>query len=75
MASLVGFFRKNFQVLGYIFLSTMFKKGEVMETLKVKCMVVNAISSYNIVIVGQTSNALEVALSNLYLTMKYPLNN
>lgn len=52
-----------------------FGSGDKAKGIKVRYLIVNAYSPYNIIKRRLTFNALEVSLSTLYLTMKYPLDD
>src|ERR1051325_4817250 len=71
--TLVGFSGEQVQVLGYLLVLTTFGTDESAKDVRVRYLVVNAYSPYNIIIGRPSFNALEAILSNLYLTMKYSL--
>lgn len=71
--TLVGFSGEQVQVLGHVPIMTIFGSGSNAKSMKVRYLIVNASSSYNIIIGRPTFNALEVVFSTIYLTMKYPL--
>lgn len=71
----MGFSSELVQFRGHILFKTMFKKGKNSKAIKVRYVVVNSHSSYNIIIDRMTFNTLEEILSTLNLTMKYPLDN
>lgn len=50
-----------------------FGSGSNTKGIKVRYPIVNVSSPYNIIIRRSSFNALEVDMSTLYLTMKYPL--
>lgn len=54
-------------------MSTIFEIRENEKETKVRYMVVNAPSPFNIIFGRLVFNALEVALSSLYMTRKFPL--
>ena len=73
--TLIGFSGKQVQVLGYLPVLTTFGNEENAKGVRVRYLVVNASSPYNIIIGRPSFNALEAVLSTLYLKMKYPLGN
>lgn len=73
--TLVGFSREQVQVLVHLFIMTVFGSGDSAKGIKVRYLIVNTSSPYNITIGRSSFNAQEVALSTLYLTMKYPLDD
>lgn len=60
---------------GYITLKTMFEKNENTNMIKVRYLVVEAQSSYNIIIGRLAFNLLGVSISTLHLCMEYPLED
>lgn len=60
-------------MLGHMPVLTLFGSGDNAKSLKVRYFIMNVASPYNIIIGKLDFNSLEVALSTLYLTMKYPL--
>lgn len=52
---------------------TAFGSGRSTKGIKVRYLIVNASSPYNIIIGRSAFNALEASLSTIYLTMKYSL--
>lgn len=54
---------------------TVFGSGHKAKSVKVRYLIVNVTSPYNIIIGRPAFNALEAELSTMYLTMKYPLSN
>ena len=73
--SLVGFSGEQVQVLGHLMLPTTFGNSDDARTVRVRYLVINADSPYNIIIGRPSFNALEASLSTLYLTMKFPLGD
>jgi hypothetical protein len=74
--TLVGFAGERVEVMGYTTLLTTFGENENPKTIKVKYLVVKTpFTSYNIIIGRPAFNALGVAMSSLYLSMKYPLDD
>lgn len=63
------------QVLRHLPVITTFGSGDNTKSFKVRYLIINASSPYNIIIGIPSFNALEVALSTLYLTLKYPLED
>lgn len=70
--TLDGFFGEQVQVLSHVPMMTIFGSGRNSKSIKVRYLIMNASSPYNI-IRRPVFNALEAVLSTLYLTMKYPL--
>lgn len=70
--TLVGFAGEHVKVLEHIPMVIMFKSGDNAKSVKVRYLIVNALSPYNIIIRRPYFNAFETVLSILYLTM-YPL--
>lgn len=56
-------------------LDTTFGEGEDARTIKVRYLVIDSFSPYNIVIGRPTLNALGAVVSTAHLTMKYPAGN
>lgn len=73
--SLVGFSREHVQVKGYTTLQTLFVLRENAKMIKVRYLIVDTPSSYNIIIGLHALNLLGASLSTLYLSMKYLLPN
>jgi hypothetical protein len=73
--TLAGFTGKQVHVRGYITLKTTFGSGAHSETIRVRYLVVNSPSSYNIIIGRPAFNLLRGFLSTKFLVMKYPLDN
>lgn len=71
--TLVGFSGEQVQVMGHVPIITIFGSGSNARSIKVRYLIVNTLSPYNIIIGRPAFNALEAMLSTLYLTMKYPL--
>lgn len=63
------------EVRVYITFLTTFGRGGSAKDIKVRYLVVNTFSSYNIIIDKPTLNSFEIVLSTLYLTIKYPMYN
>lgn len=72
---LVGFFGEHMQVKSYITQKTTFWEYDQAIEIKVKYLVIDALSSYNMIIGQPTFNKLDTTLSTLYLCMKYLLSN
>lgn len=62
------------QVKGYIMLKAAFREQDQGKEIKVRYLVIDAPSSYNIFIERHTFNQLGTALSTSYLCMKYPIS-
>ncbi|XP_020217746.1 uncharacterized protein LOC109801147 [Cajanus cajan] len=73
--TLVGFAGDQVIARGYADLETTFGHGAQMKTVVVRYLVVNAQSSYNILIGRPTLNKLGAGLSTSHLKVKYPLPN
>jgi hypothetical protein len=73
--TLVGFTGEQVHVRGYITLKTTFGCGSQEKTIRVRYLVVNSPSSYNIIIGRPSFNLLGGFLSTKFLVMKYPLDN
>lgn len=61
------------EVKGYIMLNTTFSVGEKIKEIKARCLVIDASFYYNKIIGYPTFNQLAIALSTLYLCMKFHL--
>jgi len=53
----------------------MFGEGDTAKTIDVKYMVVNVLSSYNIILVWPAINELGVVVSSIHMKVKYPCDN
>lgn len=73
-STLVGFSVEQVQVLGHLSVMTIYESGSNTKGIKVRYLIVNASSPYNIIIGRLTFNILEAVLSTFYLTMKYPID-
>ncbi|CAJ2642757.1 uncharacterized protein LOC123899916 [Trifolium pratense] len=74
--TLIGFSGEQVEVMGHITLLTTFGEKENAKTIKVRYLVVKTpFTSYNIIIGRPAFNTLGAAMSTLYLSMKYPLDN
>lgn len=71
---MVGFSGEHVGIRGYVELRTTFGDGRHAKTLQVRYMVINAHTSYNMIIGRLTLICLGAVVSTLYLTMKYPLD-
>ena len=58
---------------GYIKLYTTFGKGEASKSFKIRYLVIDANTSYNILLGRPSINKLRVTVSTPHLTMKFPL--
>lgn len=63
------------QVWGYISIIKKFRVGKKKNPSKIRHLLVNAYSSYNIMIGPLRSNVLETIISIFNLTIKYLLDN
>ena len=70
--SLLGFAT---EIIGYVDLRTTFGEGENAKTIVIKYIVVDARSSYNIILGRPTLNGLRAVTSTAHLCMKYPLED
>jgi hypothetical protein len=74
--TLVGFTGEQVEIMGYTMLLTTFDENDNAKAVKVRYLVVKTpFTSYNIIIRRPTFNALGAAMSTLYLSMKYPLDD
>ncbi|GAU32939.1 hypothetical protein TSUD_153560 [Trifolium subterraneum] len=74
--TLVGFTGDQAEVMGHITLLTTFGDHQNAKTIKVRYLVVKTpFASYNIIIGRPAFNTLGAAMSTLYLSIKYPLDN
>lgn len=73
--TLAGFTGEQVHVRGYITLKTTFGSGSHAKTIRVRYLVINSPSSYNIIIGRPSFNLLGAFLSAKFLVMKYPLND
>jgi hypothetical protein len=74
--TLVGFAGEQVEVMGYTTLLTTFGEEDNAKTIKVRYLVLKIpFTSYNIIIGRPAFNTLEAALSTLYMSIKYPLDN
>lgn len=73
--TLVRFFGEHVQVLGHFPMIMTFSSGDNAKSVKVRYLIVNVASPYNIIVGKPSFNALEETLSILYLTLKYPLKD
>jgi hypothetical protein len=73
--TLAGFTGEQVHVRGYITLKTTFGHRSHAKTIRVRYLVVNSPSSYNIIIGRPAFNLLGGFLSTKFLVMKYPLDN
>nr|KYP43716.1 Retrovirus-related Pol polyprotein from transposon 17.6 [Cajanus cajan] len=71
--TLVGFVGDQVTTRGYADLETTFGQGDHMKTITVRYLVVNAQSSYNILVGRPTLNKLGAVVSTPHLKLKYPL--
>ncbi|MCI01003.1 hypothetical protein A2U01_0022027, partial [Trifolium medium] len=74
--TLVGLAGEQVEVMGHVTLLTTFGENENAKKIKVRYLVVKThFTSYNIIVGRPTFNALGAAMSTLYLSMKYPLDD
>jgi hypothetical protein len=74
--TLVGFAGEQVEVMGYTTLLTTFGVKDQAKTIKVRYLVVKTpFTSYNIIIGRPAFNTLEAAMSTLYLSIKYSLED
>lgn len=73
--TLVGFSGEQVQVLGNLHVITTLDIGDNVKSVNARYLMLNVASPYNIIIGRPTFSTLEAALSTLYLTLKYPLQN
>jgi hypothetical protein len=72
----VGFAGEQVEVMGYTTLLTTFGENDNAKTIKVQYLVVKTLfTSYNIIIGRSAFNALEAAMSTLYMSIKYLLDD
>ncbi|GAU17351.1 hypothetical protein TSUD_232270 [Trifolium subterraneum] len=74
-AFLMGAIGETVPVKGYIDLDTTFGKGGNAKMIKVRYLVVDSWSVYNVVIGRRTLVGLGAVISTLHLTMKYPVGD
>lgn len=60
-------------MLGHLSIEKTFGSRDHAKSIQVRCLIVNDVSPYNIIIGSPSFNALEAVLSTIYLTLKYPL--
>jgi len=73
--SLLGFAGESMEIIGYVDLHTTFGEGENAKTIAIKYIVVDARSSYNIILGRLALNGLGAVTSTAHLCMKYPLED
>lgn len=66
---------EQLQTKGHITLETIFSSRVSIKTIKVKYLVVDATSPYNIILGMTALNLLGMVLSIIYLSLKYQLPN
>lgn len=59
----------------FLLMMTTFGNRENTKRVLVKYLIINVASPYNVIIDKPSFNALEAALSTMYLTLKYPLKD
>ncbi|XP_027916049.1 uncharacterized protein LOC114175492 [Vigna unguiculata] len=69
---LVGFSSEQVEVRGYVDLRTTFSDEHAAKTIVIKYIVVNALSSYNMLLGRPSLNKLGTVVSTTHLKMKFP---
>jgi len=69
---IVGFSGERVQTRGYIDLYTTFGEGKVTKTISIRYLVLDANTSYNILLGRPSLNALGAIVSTPHLAMKFP---
>jgi len=69
---IIRFSGERVDTKGYIDLQTMFGRGSVTKTIKIRYLVVDACTSYNALLGRSSLNNLGVIMSTLHLAMKFP---
>lgn len=69
---LVGFSSDPVEVKGYVDLRTTFTDGDASKTITICYVVVQAPSSYNVLVGRPSLNQLEAIVSTVYLKVKFP---
>lgn len=69
---LVGFTREQVQVKCYILPKTVFGTEESTRTVKVRYLIINTTSLYNMIIGRPSFNLIRDTMSILYMCMMYP---
>ncbi|XP_027932759.1 uncharacterized protein LOC114188367 [Vigna unguiculata] len=72
---LVGFSGDQVEVKGYVDLRTTFREKEDAKTIFIHYIVVNAPSSYNLLLGRPSINKLGAVISTVHLKMKFPTND
>jgi len=67
-----GFSRERMCTRGYIDPHTMFREGNQMKTIPVRFLVVEAHTSYNVLLGRPSLNTLREVVSTPHLAMKFP---
>ncbi|XP_020206440.1 uncharacterized protein LOC109791543 [Cajanus cajan] len=75
VGTLVGFAGDQVMARGYVDLEMTFGQGSQMKTVTIRYLVMNAQSSYNILISRPTLNKVGAIVSTSHLKVKYPLSN
>jgi len=68
----VGFSNERVGTEGYIELYTTFDEGKTSKTIKIRYLVIDANTSYNILLGRPSINRLGAIMSTLHLAMKFP---
>ncbi|XP_027932707.1 uncharacterized protein LOC114188309 [Vigna unguiculata] len=67
-----GFSREKVSTRGYIDLHTVFRDGTQTKTIPIRFLVVDAPTSYNVLLSRPSFNTLGIVVSTTYLAMKFP---
>jgi len=68
----VGFSGERVGTRGYIELYTTFVEGDATKTIKIRYLVIDANTSYNILLGRPSINKLRVVVSTPHLAIKFP---
>jgi hypothetical protein len=71
--ALLGFSGQSVEIIGYVDLRTTFGEGENAKTIVIKYIIVDAQSSYNLILGRPALNGLGAINSTTHLCIKYPL--
>lgn len=69
---LIGLWGKQVQVRGRVILEIVCGEGTDAKAIYISYLIVETMSSYNIIIGWPTINAIEAYISIMYLVLKYP---
>lgn len=70
---LVKFFGEHVEIWGYVELRTTLTDRALVKTIMVRYVVVNAPSSYNLILGQPSLNRLGVIVSSVHMKMKFPI--